>query len=373
MPLLKAKDDYLQKFIEAIIQRTPTDIINEQGFDLTIGSPLRALGEALCTVAAISQDTTEKEVKKEARETLFILSGVETIGASKANGELSITSTETIVIPVNEPVYSNETGSKVAEVIEEVSFTGSETLDVKILADDAGADISFNVGTLFLTADNQSGTNLLLIDNGTDAETDYDRTLRVQEALKAKAHATAPALIATAETTTLKDENGVIIESVKNVFISFPWKHEDPESFDPDRYGEIVMSIQSSLGVPSQELLDEVQLQLTGSSELDGKQGAGQNVVQNPVETKDIAFTVPYKKLDGGVHAVIEALIQSAITTYVAGLNQGEPINPTDWQAAIAGIAGVDYYDEPNLVPGTIQTIESFKIWNITSITVNEI
>ena len=104
--LLSVKDDYLQKFIEAVTARTPSNIINEQGFDFTIGSPLRAYGEGLCIVAALSQETTEEEIKKQARETLFLLSGVETIAASKANGNLNITSTESIVIPIGEPVYS---------------------------------------------------------------------------------------------------------------------------------------------------------------------------------------------------------------------------------------------------------------------------
>ncbi len=373
MTLLKAKDDYLQKYIEAVTLRTPSDIINEQGFDFTPGSPLRAYGEGLSTVAALSQDTTEEEVKKQARETMFILSGVETFPASKASGVLNITSTQSITIEAGEPVYSTESGSKIGEVTEEVSFVNIETKDVAFLADEAGADITFSAGTLFLTVSYQSGTNLLLINNGTDTETDYERTLRVSDALKAKAHGTAPALINTAEAVTLKDESGAVIESVKNVLMSFPWKHEDPETIDPDRLGEIVMSIQSSLGVPSQDLLDEIELQLTGDDELDGKQGAGQNIVLNPVETEDISFTVPYKRLIDGVHATIETLVQAAITAYVADLNQGEPVNPTDWQASIVGIPGVDYYDEDNLIPSTIQTIDAFKIWNITLITVTEI
>lgn len=372
--LLSVKDDYLQKYIEAVTARTPSDIINEQGFDFTIGSPLRAYGEGLCIVAAISQETTEEEVKKQARETLFLLSGVETIAASKASGNLSITSTESIVIPIGEPVYSLASGNKVAEVVSEITFTNVETLDVPILADTAGADITFPVGDLFLNASNQSGTNLILINNGTDVETDYDRSLRVSDALKAKAHATSPALITTAEAVTIKDGTGTVIESVKKVLLAFPWKTADPVTIDPDELGEIFMSIQSSIGVPSQDLLDAIELELVGLvPETDGKQGAGQNVLLSPVDTEDIAFTVPYKRLIDGVHATIEALIQSAITTYVESLNQGEPVNPTNWQAAISDVPGVDYYDEENLIPSTLQTIDAFKIWNITAITVTEI
>lgn len=373
MPLLAKKDDFLQKFIEAVILRTPSDIINLQGFDFTIGSPLRAFGEGLCTVAAISQDTIEAEIKKQARETLFLLSGVEPIPASRASGVLSITSTQTTTISVGEPVYSSELGTKVAEVVEEVSFINVETKDVPILADDAGADVSLTALNLFLTASNQSGTNPLIINNGTDKETDYARTLRIEDALKAKAHATAPALITAAGNVVLTDINGSIIESVQNVQMAFPWKVEDPETLDPERLGEIVISIQSSLGVPSTELLDAIQLVLTGNDELDGKQGAGQDVLLQAVETEDIAFTVPYIRLAGYVHATIVAEIQSRIATYVASLNQGESIDPTDWQYAIYGVEGVDYYDEENMVPSTIQTIDQFKIWNITSITVNEV
>ena len=375
MTLLSAKDDYVQKYIEALTQRTPQNIINEQGFDFTIGSPLRAVGEGLSIVAAASQDTTEEECKRQAREIMFLLAGVEPIPASRATGVMSITSTVTLTLDPGEPVYSTETGRKVAETLEETVFTGAETLDVKIIADDAGADVSFAAGTLFLTASNQSGTNPLIINNGTDEETDYARTQRVQDALKAKAHGTVQALINTAEAVVLVDENGLVTERVKNVLMSFPWKSEDPQTLDPDRVGEIVMSIQSSLGVPSQELLDAIELALVGQNDLDpsGKQGAGQNVVVNPVGTEDIAFVVPYKKADGGNHTQITTDVNSAITTYVTSLNQGEPINPTNWQAALVGIVGVEYYDEPNLEPSTLQTIDPEKIWNITTITVNEI
>lgn len=376
MTLLKAKDDYVQKGIEAITERTPSDIINEQGFDFTIGSPLRAFIEGHATISAISQDTTEAECKKQARETMFTLSGVVTFSAGKASGILSITSTQTLTIPINEPVYSTDTGNKVGEVTAEVVFIGAETLDVTMVADEAGKDITFGAGTLFLTASFQSGTNALLIDNGTDEETDYERSQRVSDALKAKAHATAPALITTAEAVVLKDGFGVVIESVKNVLLSFPWKHTDPEFLDPDQFGEILMSIQSSIGVPSQDLLDEIQLQLTGNDELDGKQGAGQNVILTAVSTENIAFVVPYKKEVGGDHSANETAIQTQIAAYVASLNQGESINPTDWQASISGLLkpiGVDYYGEDNLVPNTIQVIDQFKIWNVTSITVNEI
>jgi len=376
MTLLKAKDDYVQKGVEAVIARTPSNIINEQGFDFTPGSPLRAFIEGHATISAISQDTTESECKKQARETMFILSGVVTFPASKANGILSITSTQSLTIPANEPVYSTATGNKVGVVTAEVSFVNSETKNVTMIADEAGKDITFGAGTLFLTASFQSGTNALLIDNGTDEETDYERSQRVSDSLKAKAHATAPALITTAEAVNIKDGFGIVIESVKNVLLSFPWKHTDPNLLDPDQYGEIIMSIQSSIGVPSQDLLDEIQLQLTGNDELDGKQGAGQNVVLTPVSTEDVAFVVPYKKEVGGDHSTNETLIQSQIATYVDSLDQGESVNPTDWQASISGVnkpIGVDYYDEDNLVPNTIQTIDEFKIWNITTITVSEI
>lgn len=373
MTSLSTKEQYLQKYIEAVIARTPSDIINEDGFDLTIGAPIRAMGEGVCTVAAISQDTTEEECKRQSRETMFLLSSVEPIAESKASGKMNITSTQSRSILAGDPVYSTVTGNKVAEVLETVEFTGAETKDINIIADVAGADISFAIGTLFLILDYQSGSNLTIINNGTDEETEYARTLRVMNALKAKAHGTPPALLNAAGEVTIKDENGAIIESVKNIFMSYPWKHEDPETLDPDRLGEIVMYIQSSIGVPSAGMIVAIRTALTGDDELEGKQGAGQNVDLRPVETKDISFTVPYKKLIGGVHETITTAIQSAITTYVTGLNQGVPINPTNWQSAIESVENVEYYDEANLLPATLQEIEAYKIWNITSITVTEI
>ena len=245
MTLLKSADEYTQTFIEALTARTPENIRNEQGWDFTIGSPLRGLGEGIGRVAATSQDTTEAECKEQARETMFVLSGVTTFPASKANGSLSITSTQSTTIALGSIVYSNVLGGRVGVTLEEAVFTGIEVLDVRMIADDAGADIVFIAGSLFLTEPNQSGTNPLLIDNGTDEESDYDRTLRVSDALKAKASATAPALLNTALAVVLKDGSGNTIESVKSVLLSFPWKVLDILTIDPDRLGEIIMSIQS--------------------------------------------------------------------------------------------------------------------------------
>lgn len=375
MTLLQAKDDYSQKYIEALTERTPSDIINDGGLDYTPGGSLRAVGEGIATVAALSQDTTEAECKKQAREVMFILAGVETIPASKATGTMSITSTQSTTLLAGSSVYSTESGNKVATTLEDTVFTNVEVLDVSIIADEAGSVVSFPATTLFLTEDFLSGTNPLIIANGTDAETDYARTQRIQPALKAKSQGTVQALENAAKAVVLTDENGIVTESVVSALLSFPWKHEDPGTLDPTRLGEIIMSVQSSLGVPSQELLDAIELALVGTDELDpsGKQGAGQEVEVNPVDTEDIAFSVPYFIAVGGVEAQIEIDVQSAVTTYVAGLVQGAPINPTDWQAALVGIDGVDYYDEPNLVPSTLQELETNEIWNITSITVTDV
>lgn len=375
MTLLQAKDDYVQKYIEALTERTPSDVINDGGLDYTIGDPLRALGEALATVAALSQDTTEAEAKKQSREIMFLLAGVETIPASKASGSMSITSTQSTTLLAGSIVYSTVSGNNVATTLEDTVFTNVEVFDINIISDEAGSEVSFPVSTLFMTEEFLSGTNPLLIDNGTDAETDYARTQRVQPALKAKAQGTVQALINAAESVFLTDESGIVTESVIDVLMSFPWKHEDPETLDPTRLGEIIVSIQSSLGVPSQELLDAIKLELVGVDELDptGKQGAGQEVSVNAVDTKDIAFVVPYFIAIGGVEAQIEIDVQSAVTTYVNNLTQGKPINPTDWQATLVGIDGVDHYDEPNLEPSTLETLGTNEIWNITLITVTDV
>lgn len=376
---LITKDDYTAKFIEAVEARTPSDIQNEAGFDFTKGAPLRGFGEGLSIVTAISDQQNEAEVKKQARESLFFLAGVETIPESKASGPLLITSTQTVTILVGEPVYSTELGTRVGEVISDVVFTGIEILDVSMIADDAGADVIFNAGTLYMLAANQSGTNVAIINNGADEESDYDRSKRIRSALLAKTSGTVQALTDAAENTFLTDiGTGAVTESVTSVFMSFPWKFLDPNTIDPLRLGEIVMSIQSSLGVPSQDLLDAIELNLVGTDELDpqGRQGAGQNVLLQAVGTSSVAYTVDYvptKILSQPEKDAIELDIQGKITTYTNSLTQGQSIIPTDWQAAIGGDNKpefVAYYDEDSLEPSTVQELATNEIWNITAITV---
>jgi hypothetical protein len=376
------KDDYLEKFLEALIARTPSDIQNEAGFDLTKGSPIRADGEGLSIVVAVADQTNETEVKLRARDTLFILAGVETIPASRSSGDLSITSTQSTTIPAGEAVYSLELGTRVGEVVEDVDFVNVETKNVTMISDAAGSDVIFNAGTLYILADFQAGTNPVIINNGTDEESDYDRSKRIRAALLAKTSGTIQALTNAAENTVLTDsETGAVIESVVNVQIGFPWKHLDPQTIPPTQLGEIVLSIQSSLGVPSQDLLDAIELELVGTDELDpqGRQGAGQNVLTQGVGTEDVAYVVDYvptKVLSGPEEDAIELDIQGKITAYTKSLIQGQPIVPTNWQAAISGDnlpEFVAYYDEGTLEPSTVQEIAETNIWSITSITVTKL
>ena len=379
---LKTKDDYLAKGIEAVEQRTPIDIINEAGFDFRKGAPLRGLLEGESIVVAISDQNNEAEVKLQARETLFILAGVETIPASRASGDLSITSTQSITILGGEPVYSTELGTRVGEVVEDISFLNVEVKNVTMISDDSGSDVVFNQSTLYIIADFQSGTNPVIINNGTDEETDYERSQRIRAALLAKTSGTIQALTNAAESVQRIDGGtGAVLESVTDVLIAFPWKHLDPQTIPPEQLGEIVMSIQSSLGVPTQDLLDAIELELVGTDELDpqGRQGAGQNVLVQAVGTENVAYIVDYvptKVLSGPEETAIELDIQSKITAYTNSLTQGEPVIPTDWQAAISGDNTpefVDYYDEGTLSPSTVQTISATNIWNITSITVTKL
>ena len=379
---LKTKNDYLAKGIEAVEQRTPINIINEAGFDFRIGTPLRSELEGEAIIVAISDQNNEAEVKKQARETLFILAGVETIPASRASGDLSITSVESITIPGGEPVYSTELGTRVGETVEDVSFINVEVKNVTMIADIAGADVSFTAGTLYLLADNQAGTNLVIINNGTDEETDYERSQRIRAALLAKTSGTIQALTNAAESVQRIDEGtGNVLESVVDVLIAFPWKVLDPQTIPPEQLGEIVMSIQSSLGIPTQDLLDAIQLELTGTDDLDpqGRQGAGQNVLLQAVGTEDVAYIVDYvptKVLSTPEEDAIELDIQGKITAYTNSLTQGQSIIPTDWQASISGENKpefVDYYDEETLSPSAVQTLNANEIWNITSITVTKL
>lgn len=382
MTTIITKDEYSAKFIEALEQRTPSDVINEGGLDYTIGAPIRGFGEGLSIVSAVSDQNNEAEVKKQAREILFFLAGVDTLPASKASGNLFITSTQTLTILSGEPVYSTELGTRVGEVVSDVEFTGAESLNVVMIADTAGADVSFTQATLYMLAANQSGTNLVIINNGTDEETEYEKSQRIRSALLAKTSGTVQALTNAAENTVLTDiGTGAITESVVSVFMAFPWKILDPNTIDPEQLGEIVMSIQSSLGVATQDLLDAIELELVGTSDLDpqGRQGAGQNVLLQSVGTEDVAYIVDYvptKVLSTPEEDAIELDIQSKITAYTVSLTQGQPIIPTDWQTAISGDnlpEFVAYYDEGTLSPSTVQTITATNIWNITSITVTKL
>jgi len=373
--LLSEKDKIAQALIANITKRTPTNIKNVGGFDFTPGSPLRAMLEGF----AVQADSVKKDIAstfdQERLNAMKILAGVDNNPASKATGTMDITCDTDFTLTAGTPVMSTAKSKAVATVISDVVFDGDPTPELKvvnIIANDSGVDVSFPIGDLYFTAGNLSGTNAETINNGKDAETNYELVQRIHIALLAKKEATVAAITAKTLLVKLYDGSGSIIEEVKSVLMTFPWQ-TDPEPLVED-VGDINLYILSSLGVASVELLAAIDLALLGTTIEDGVQAAGMdiNLIDSP--KKNIAFTVGGVVVDAGYtfEPDVRVNIQGAIADYIASLGMGDPINPTDWQVAAAQAEGVNYFDEGTLSPSTPQTLALYETWNVTGYTITE-
>lgn len=373
--LLSPKDQIVERLIASITKRTPSDIRNEGGFDFTPASPNRADLEGF----AIQTDSAIKDIAsifdQERLNAMKIIAKVDNNPAKKASGTMDITSNTDFTLVAGTSVMSIAQSKAVATVLFDVVFDGDPTPELKIvqiIANDAGVDVSFPIGDLFFTATNLSGTNAVTIDNGKDAESNYELVQRINTALLAVKEATVAALTAKTFQVKVFDGFGNIIEEVLDVLLQTPW-HFEP-SPEVSEVGLIKLYIVSSLGTASNDLLTAIALALLGATDEDGVQAAGMDIDVFDSPKQNIAFVV------GGVVVLpgftfepdVRVNIQGAIADYVGSLKMGAPINPTTWQGVAGAAAGVDHFDEGTLLPSTEQTLLAFETWNITGYTITD-
>ena len=373
--LLSPKDQIVQNLISNITKRTPTNLRNEGGFDFTPGSPNRAVIEGY----AIQADSSIKDISsifdQERLNAMKVIAKVDNNPETKATGTMDITSDTDFTLVAGTSVMSTAQSKAVATVITDVVFDGDPTPELKtvqIIANDAGKDVKFPIGDLYFTALNLSGTNASIINNGKDAESNYELVQRINTALLAIKEATVAAITAKTLQVKLYDGSGNVTEEVLDVLLRSPW-HFDPSPQIED-VGDIDLYIISSLGTASASLLSAISLALLGATDEDGVQAAGMdiNVLDSPKQ--NVAFVV------GGVVVLpgytfepdVRLNIQGAIDTYVKSLGMGESINPTTWQGIAGAAEGVDYFDEGTLSPSTEQTLAVFETWNITGYTITD-
>lgn len=373
--LLSPKDQIVQNLISNITKRTPSDLRNEGGFDFTKGSPNRAIIEGY----SIQSDSAIKDISsifdQERLNAMKVIAKVDNNPASKANGTMDITCDTDFTLVAGTSVMSISQSKAVATVVFDVVFDGDPVPELKIvqiIANDSGKDVIFPIADLFFTATNLSGTNAGTINNGKDAESNFELVQRINAALLAIKEATVSAITAKTLQVKLFDGSGNIIEEVLDVLLQTPWHFEpSPEVSD---VGLIKLYIISSLGTASAELITAIELALLGLTDEDGVQAAGMDIDVFDSPKQDIAFVV------GGVVVLpgfdfepdVRVNIQGAISDYVKSLKMGKALNPTKWQTAAGAAEGVDHFDESTLTPATEQTLLAFETWNITGYTITE-
>lgn len=373
--LLSEKNQIVENLIANITKRTPSDLRNEGGFDFTKGSPNRAEIEGF----AIQTDNTKKDIAsvfdEERLKAMKVMAKVDNDPASKASGIMDITSDTDFTLIAGTSVMSIAQSKAVATVLFDVTFDGDpipELKEVQIIANDAGEDVLFPIGDLFLTPTNLSGTNNETINNGSDEESNYELVQRIEEALLAIKEATVGAITAKTKAVKIFDGGGNIIEEILDVLLQTPW-HFNPLP-EVEDVGLIKLYILSSLGTASAEIIAAVELALLGATDEDGVQAAGMDIDVLDSPKQDIAFVVDGTVVLPGFtfEPDVRVNIQGAIADYVTALKMGQPINPTKWQTAAGAAEGVDHFDESTLTPATEQTLASFETWNITGYTITE-
>ncbi len=375
MTLLSSKDQIVQNLIANLIKRTPSNIRNEGGFDMTPGAPIRSELEGF----AIQADSVKKDIKsifdQERLNAMKVMAKIDNDPASKATGEMEITCDTDFTLVAGTAVMSTSQSKAVASVISDVVFDGDPTPELKtvpIIANDAGGDVSFAIGDLYFTSSNLSGTNALTINNGSDGESNYELVQKIDVALLATKEATNAAITASALLVKLYDGFGNITEEIYDVKLQTPW-HSDPDPQVED-VGDIDLYILSSLGTASAGLLTAVSDALLGATVEDGVQAAGMDINVFSSPKQDVAFTVGGVIVESGYtfEPDVRVNIQGAIADYINSLKMGDPINPTTWQGLAGAAEGVSSFNEGTLLPATVQTLEPYETWNVTGYTITE-
>lgn len=170
-----------------------------------------------------------------------------------------------------------------------------------------------------------SASNLSAIQNGADQETDAQRKIRFGQYVSTLSRGTVPAIAYGLSTTQLTDANGNIIEQVKLKQVVEPFKT------DPTQPVALVdCYVHNGVGNTSSALVAQAQNVIYGYYDANGNpvpgySAAGVNVIISPATEEAIPVSGVITIAPGYDGPTLVGLVQSALATYLLGLDVAQP------------------------------------------------
>lgn len=265
--------------------------------------------------------------------------GVLTFYASGGHAAPILIATGTLV--------KNPTTNKIYRTIRDVFLAvGDAQVSVAGVADTVGSDTNCDANTILVLIGAISGisgvSNLTPFSGGRDIETDDERKLRFQGFISTLQRGTLAAIRYGASTGVVTDINGIIIERVVFIGIIEPYE-VDPIANDP---GYVEVYIHNGVGGTSPTLVDNVQVIIDGSYDLDGNPIPGWKAAGVVVDC--FAATEVLQAVTGSIYfmagyqtADVLANCVSVVRAYQLSLKVGEKSVKNEIIERIMAVPGV--------------------------------
>lgn len=312
--------------------------------DFNVGSVARTLVEA----PAIEIDEFYQRVLIGLIESIPIAVynafGFDKLPALSAGGTVRI-STETlvvdpVVIPAGTRIARTGTRIRYATLTEATIASGTDQVDVMVVAEYGGLDGNAPAASLtsFVDALPQSAsvTNLEAVTGGKEEESPDERKSRFIEYIGSLSRGTVYALTNAARNSVVLDANGIVVEYVSRVGIG-------------EGAGQVNLYIYGQGGAPSEDLLTTTQRTIDGwydratNSWVHGYRPVGVEVVVLPMiqNTVDIGLTIKmFDGFDGGQSVIDE--IRTSIELLLLSIYPSQTLLIDEVNNAALSVLGVE-------------------------------
>lgn len=340
--------------------------------DFNEGSITRTLGEAVAQEQARFYYAMLVGINDAIEQSAYTTFGFGRLAAQRAYGAVSFTRDATLEIDAavtvpagtivsvgGDPNYQYETQS--ALTLSANAPVGS----VIVLAAQPGAIYNVAAGAITTLTSSVSGvsavTNPASFITGSDAESDLERRERFKQWLTGLHRATKSAIIFGAETATLLDENGYIVERVTTANTI----EESP--------GLIWVYIHNGATTASVALQTQCQKIIAGyrdaSGVHEGFKAAGIQCVVFAATLVPVDVSVAVEVEDGFLPSLVTASVAAACADYFAGLAIGDPVRIETLKQVVKrtpGVLDIATWDLPaaslTLLPSQIAVLGNLAV-----------
>lgn len=239
-----------------------------------------------------------------------------------------------------------EDGLAYTVVGDTIMAADEDTKDVYVRAAGTGTTYNVAVDTITELDATISGiasiTNDDAFTNGTDDETEMERKLRFQLWLSSIPRAIKTSIEYGATTASLLDSNDIATETVTKALVYEPCVDETPAG----DVGEVEIYIWNGIDGASTDLITECQKVIDGyrddnGNRIPGWKAAGVIATVLAVTPDDVDITMTITVRTGYDFDEISVTAQTAISTYIQGLDIGQPLVLSEIIDAAMGISGV--------------------------------